>query len=163
LLDEYILHLEKELLTGKARWVADFTESFRNRQIGDTFFDMLVTGKTRPKGLFLSRIFAFFFTPNYKVACLVRSVTDGMSLDRLRLAGILRTVEKFMKRNEIDWSWVIIAKEGGFPETLKNFVQTYRVREVGVALVDVSSGDMTTSSSFIGKNLERYAKAPKAK
>lgn len=150
-------------MTGKARWVADFTESFRNRRVGDTVFDMLVTGKTRPSGLLLSRIFAFFFTPNYKVACLVRSVTDGLSLDRLRLAEILRATEKFMKRNEIDWSWVVIAKEGAFPETLKNFVQTYRTREVGVALVDVSSGDMTTSDSFIGRNLERYAKVPKSK
>ena len=163
MLDQYLLHLEKDLLVGKARWVADFTESFRNYSVGDIIFDLVVTGMTRPKGLLLSRIYAYFFTPNYRVACLALSVTPRLGLDRYRLAGIVRAVEKFMSRNKIDWSWIVLAKEDAFSEPLKSFVQGYRAQEIGVALLDLSSGDMTTSSSYLGKNLEKYARPPKTK
>ncbi len=66
-LDDYLLKLEKNLLFGSARWVADFTESFRRYPLEGVTFDMVVTGKMRAKGFLLSRLVSFLLMPKLRM------------------------------------------------------------------------------------------------
>ena len=69
----YAEKLERNLMMGSGRWVADFREGFINYPIGDVTFDLMVRGGTRSyQGFFLSRAYTFLVTPNYFVSCFLR-------------------------------------------------------------------------------------------
>jgi len=157
-LDDYLLHLEKELMVGKGVWVADFKESFRNVEINGIQFDMVVRGNTRTKGLFLSRLFAFLTMPNYQVACLVFNGEQAKSLDNQFLDLFLKAAEGYIKKNELAWAWFVIAQAGDFPEAIKIAVGNLSIKEIGVALIDIDSGAVTSSKNYLGMAMPRYIK-----
>jgi len=157
-IEDYLLHLEKNLMTGNARWVADFTESFRAFKINDVNFDMVVRGNTRGKGFLLSKLFAYTALPNYQVVCLVFNSNQFKQFERRSLNTVLDAVKSYMKENELKWSWLIIAQKGAFSEAIKNVVSSLAIQEVGVALVDVDSKTITSSQGYLGKTISRYIK-----
>ena len=91
---EYLLKLERNLMVGSGRWVADFTESFWDYPLGDIVFDMAVTATVRPKGFFLSRVAAWLTTPNYYVACFVYSGDPGLKSLNEVLRGSLASSKR---------------------------------------------------------------------
>ena len=156
-LQEYLLHLEKNLLVGSGRWVANFNESFRDYYIGDTRFDMLVRGQTRSGGFLLSRLFAYFALPNYQVACFVYTG----ELRKGILYSLINTIQKYMKANDLTWSWLVLPKEGPFPQGLIDVVRKMDIREIGIALLDLDSGTINTNPSYLGRKMVRYVRAGK--
>ncbi|MFQ6014775.1 MAG: hypothetical protein ACE5NP_04970 [Anaerolineae bacterium] len=152
--EEYLTKLERNLMAGSARWVTGFNESFRDEVVGGIRFDMLVTGKTRVKGFFLSNIMSYFILPNWLVACFVFSGDLGQH----SVHSLLRVVSKYMDDKELNWCWLVIVKEGSFSSKVKKLVANHRQRDIGLALVDVSSQEIIGSSSYLGKKLPQHLK-----
>ncbi len=153
-IDTYLLRLEANLMTGSAKWIADFTESFRNYSVKGETFDMVVTGSTRPKGLFLSRLFAYFSLPNYSMACFAHSG----KVDRKMLDELIRLVLDHMKETNLAWSWLVIPQEGSFSRGMKDFITEKDIKKIGIALIDVGSGEVNTSPSYVGRRMADHVK-----
>jgi hypothetical protein len=153
-IDEYLLRLEKNMLMGSARWVADFTESFRHYQTGETVWDMVVRGHMRGKGLFLSRILAYLNLPNYQVACFAYMPELGDS----DLRGLVKRIQGYMKDEELDWCWLVLPQEGPFSAKLRAALEKIDDREIGIALVNISSREIFTNPSYVGKRLRDHVK-----
>lgn len=154
MIEEYLLRLEKNLMVGSARWIADFTESFRNYQIGETVLDMMVRGHMRGKGLFLSRLFAYLSLPNYQAACFVYTHELGES----GLRGLVKRLLGYMKDEGLEWAWLVLPKEGPFPIKLRLWVERMDIRELGIALVDISSQEIVTNPSYVGRRMRDQVK-----
>lgn len=153
-LQTYLLKLEHNLMTGSARWIADFTESFRDYPIKGETFDMVVTGRTRPRGFLLSKLFAYFSLPDYSAACYVRS--GGLDLGRVD--ELAQLILEHMRESNTDWSWLVIPQEGAPPQGLRELVEKKDIRELGIALVDVSSGEVTTNRCYVGRRMADHVR-----
>ncbi|HUV73034.1 MAG TPA: hypothetical protein VMW79_01875 [Anaerolineae bacterium] len=150
--NDYLLKLERNLMLGGGRWVADFNESFWGYPLGDLVFDMFVTATVRPKGFFLSRVAAWLTTPNYHIACFAYSKDPELK----RLNEVLRTISTLLKEQEFAWAWLVIPNEGPFSRKAESMVQNTSIREIGIALVDVSSQEIVNSESHWGRRMIRF-------
>jgi hypothetical protein len=153
-IDEYLLRLEKNMLMGSARWVADFTESFRHYPIEGTVWDMVVRGHMRGKGLFLSRILAYLNLPDYQVACFAYTRELGDS----DLRGLVKRIQGYMKDEGLDWCWLVLPREGTFPARVRTALEKIDDREIGIALVNISSREIFTNPSYVGQRLRDHVK-----
>jgi hypothetical protein len=149
---DYLLKLEKNLMLGGGRWVADFNESFWEYNLDDVVFDMAITATVRPKGFFLSRVAAWLTTPNYYVVCFVYSADPGLK----RLHEVLLAISRFLKQQEFAWAWLVVPQEGPFTRKAMSMVQSTSIREIGIALVDLSSQEIVTSESYWGRRMSRF-------
>jgi hypothetical protein len=149
---EYLLRLERNLMVGSGRWVADFNESFWEYPLGDITFDMFVTATVRPKGFFLSRVAAWLTTPNYHVTCFAYSADPALR----SLNEVLTRISTLLKEEEFAWAWLIIPNEGPFSRKAASMVQSTSIREIGIALVDLSSQEIVTSESHWGRHMPRF-------
>lgn len=148
-IDTYLLELEQNLMTGSARWIADFTESFRDFPISGERFDMVVKGNTRPKRGLLSKLFAYLSLPDYSVGSFVYS----KKADRSKLDELIRLVLEHMRENNVAWSWLVVLRHGSFSQEMKDLLREKEVNEIGIALVDTSSGQIATSPSYVGRSM----------
>jgi len=156
-IDEHITALEKTLISGRGRWIADFNESKRNYRMNDIMFDALIEGNTRMKGFLLSRLFSFLLNPNYSVSCFVLSTKTSIRLDHKFLTKVLSTIKSYMKENEVKWSWLFIFSDGKAKD-LKRTVQKIDDQTIGVALIDVNMREIVHSNSYLGKQAKRFIK-----
>lgn len=148
----YLNKLEQNLMTGSARWIADFVESYRDHTVGGIRFDMLVRGKTRTKGFFLSNVMSYFILPNYQVACFVCKSDEA----RRGLYPLLKIVSGYMEAEELHWCWFVILGHGSFPNPLRKSVERDDTKEVGVALVDLGHQEIVTNDTFLGRRMVRH-------
>lgn len=155
--ENQLVQMEKTLMLGKGRWIADFTESFRNWNLGDITFDAFIQGNTRMKGFLLSRLFSATVNPNYQVGCYIISANRVKEVDRKSLMKMLYAVRASMKENEMKWAWLFIlcAKAADFQRKL---VESIKDQSVGIALVEVDSKNIVSSDSYIGKQARRFIK-----
>jgi hypothetical protein len=155
--ENQLVQMEKSLMLGKGRWIADFIESFRDWNVGDVTFDVFIQGNTRMKGFLLSRLFSATVNPNYQVGCYVISADRVRDIDRKSLTKMLHAVRASMKENEMKWAWLFIlcAKVA---DAQKKLVESIRDQSVGIALVDVDSKNIVSSDSYIGKQAKRFIK-----
>lgn len=149
--------IEKSLMLGRGRWIADFNESFRNFKTSDVTFDAFVRGNTRMKGFLLSRVFSATVNPNYQVACFMISTETAKDLDKKYLVRLLQAVRSYIKENELRWAWLFILNTKG-TGAFKKLVESIKDQFVGVALIDVNSGNIVHSNSYIGKQAKRFIK-----
>jgi hypothetical protein len=146
-IDDYLLKVERNLMLGAGRWVAEFNESLRNFPVGRHSFDLYVRGSTRTKGLLLSRLFAYFSLPNYNVAFFVKHVPeDDFSLGELRKA-----VEDRASKHNVRWNWLVLVRTGSFPEKLVKRVDGFDKPELAISLVNIEDHDIDTSSNILGR------------
>jgi hypothetical protein len=151
---DYLLKLEDSLMVGSGRWVADFNESFWEYPLGDLVFDMYVAAKLRPKGFFLSRVAAWLTTPNYYVACFAYAKDPGLE----RWHEVMTTIAKFLEEEEFAWAWLVMPHEGAFSRKAMAIVERSDSRDIGVALVDLSSQQVVSSPSYWGQRMVRFIK-----
>lgn len=149
--------IEKSLMIGRGRWIADFTESFRDFRINDVIFNAFVRGNTRMKGFLLSRMFSATINPNYSVACFMISTETVRDFDRKFLGGLLQAVRVCIKENEMRWAWLIILSAKS-TDALKKLVESLKDQFIGVVLIDVNSRSIVHSDSYIGKQAKRFIK-----
>lgn len=155
--EEHIAKLEKGLMSGRGRWIADFNESHRNFRIDDVEFDILIEGNTHMKGFLLSRLFSFLLNPNYSVNCFILSTKPARKLDQHFLRKVLGTIRSYMKKKEVKWSWLFIFSTEK-TQSLRNVIQKIDDQTIGVVLVDVGSKELFHSDSYLGKQAKRFVK-----
>jgi hypothetical protein len=155
--EEHIAKLEETLMTGRGRWIADFTESQKNFRINDIEFDALIEGNTRMKGFLLSRLFSFLLNPNYSVSCFVLSTKTIRKLDQKFLTKVLATIKSYMGKKEIRWSWLFIFSTEKSHD-LKNRIQKIDDQTIGAVLIDINSREIFHSNSYLGKQAKRFIK-----
>jgi hypothetical protein len=146
-IDGYLLAVERNLMFGAGRWVAEFNEAFRNFPVGNNTFDLYVRGGTRPKGFLLSRLFAYFSLPSYNVALFAKHVPhDEFNLKDLSKAVMNRAAEK-----NIRWTWLVLIRGGSFTDKLVKAVDGFDKPELGISLVNLTEQDVDTSSNILGR------------
>ena len=151
---DYLLRLEDNLMLGGGKWVADFNESFWEYPLGDLVFDMFITATVRHKGFFLSKFVGWLTTPNYHVACFAYSKDPELK----RLHEILTTISRLLKKEDLAWAWLVIPHEGSFSRKAKAMVERNDNREIGIALVDLSSQEIVNARSHWGQRMSRFIK-----
>lgn len=145
--EEYLLRLEKNLILGAGRWVADFRESFRKFSVGGCTFDLYIRGSVRPKGFLISRLLAYFTLPDYKVAFYACHLPeDGFSLSRLCSA-----VERHSAQKNIKWNWLALFRSKDFPKSVVKRVNSFKRENIGIALINTEEQDIETSPNFLGQ------------
>ena len=151
---DYLLRLEDNLMLGGGKWVADFNESFWEYPLGDLVFDMFITATVRHKGFFLSKFVGWLTTPNYHVACFAYSKDPELK----RLHEILTTISRLLKKEDLAWAWLVIPHEGSFSRKVKAMVERNDNREIGIALVDLSSQEIINAQSYWARRMTRFIK-----
>lgn len=134
-------------MLGRGRWVADFKEAFRDFPGGGITFDLCVRGGTRPKGFLLSRLFAYFSMPNYKVALFAKHVPD----DGFRLEDLVKAVADRAAEANIRWPWLVLIRAGDFPGRITKAVTGFERSEPGILLVNLKDEDIDTSPNALGR------------
>jgi len=155
--EETMMKIEKSLMVGRGRWLADFTESFRDFRTNDVTFNAFVRGNTRMKGFLLSRVFSATVNPNYSVGCFMISTETVRNFDRKFLGRLLQAVRSCMKESEMRWAWLLILSLKS-TDALRKLVESLKDQFIGVALIDVNSGSIVNSDSYIGKQAKRFIK-----
>jgi hypothetical protein len=149
---EYMLKLELELMSGGGRWVADFTESFWDYDVDGVTFDMFIHGGMRPQGYALSRLVAKFAMPDYLAGCFVRQLKpDGAGLTKT-----IKCVRRHIEDREMRWAWLVLPAEVPFEARVAKRVQANDLREVGIALVNVTEGTVVANQSYPGRRMSRF-------
>ena len=146
-IEDYLLKVERNLMLGAGRWVAEFNESFRNFPVGRQTFDLYVRGGTRPKGLLLSRLFAYFSLPDYNVAFFVKHAPE----DDLNLGELRKALEDRAAKLNVKWTWLVLLRNGSFSEKLVKRVNSIDKKELGIALVNIDEQDIDTSDNLLGR------------
>jgi len=143
--------LERELQRGRARWVADLSETFRDYNVSGEVFPLLARGGTRPKGFLLSRFVAFTIMPNYNV-CMYAQWIDG-SHAKEQVMRLLRVVETQRDQKDIKWSWLLLLSDEPASESVNKLVGQFGNREVGLSFVNMSTGEILTSPNQLGRSM----------
>jgi len=143
--------LERELQRGRARWLADLNETFRDYQISGEVFPLLARGGTRPKGFLLSRFLAYTVMPNYNV-CMYAQWVDG-SRGKEHVMRLLRIVETERDQKDIRWSWLLLLGNEPAPASVNKLISEFGNRDIGLAYVNTSTGEMSTSPNRLGASM----------
>jgi hypothetical protein len=152
---DYLTRLENNLMMGSGRWIADFTESFRDFRVGESNFDMVILGNTRPRGFLLSRFFAWLTLPAYKVGCFVYSEDPQIK----HLGTLTQSIKRYMEEQEMTWSWLVLTGESAFTRKAKVGVQKNNSHNIGIALVTLTTQEVITNDSVVGRRMVRFVRA----
>lgn len=143
--------LERELQRGRARWLADLSETFRDYQVSGEVFPLLARGGTRPKGFLLSRFLAYMVMPNYNV-CMYAQWVDR-SRAKEQLMRLLRIVETQRDQKDLKWSWLLLLSDEPAPDSVNKLISQFGNRDVGLGYVNISTGEMSTSPNQLGRSM----------
>ncbi len=155
--NDTMMRLEKEMMTGQARWVADFNESFLNYHVGDVAFDLFIAGNTRSKGFVLSRLFSFLLNPNYDVGFFAISLDEESEPNDRRLRKWILAVKSCMQKHEMKWAWLMLVGQSP-SESVKKLIKEAQDRTVGIAYADASSRQVISADAYLGRQLKKYVK-----
>ena len=161
MLDSVADVLERDILYGRARWVADLNETFRNHPVEGHIFDLYARGQTRTKGFLLSKFFAWTVLPNYKVSLYAKAVRDQANFLRGSLAELLQLISKNMERSDLKWAWLVLLFEGDPPVRISTLIEEYNKNDIGIASVNTYSGSVLTSNNLLGRALVKHMKLDK--
>jgi hypothetical protein len=150
-----LLKLEKDLMKGKARWLANFNESFENYRVNDVTFDIFIHGNTRVKGFLLSRFFSYVANPNYEVGCYLYA--SERRLNRNISRKIVLTTKSSMDANEMKWCWLIMIADQIDSEA-KDLVEKISDQGLAVVAVESDTGMITNSKNFLGRQARKFVK-----
>ena len=146
---------ERGLIRGRARWIADLTEFFRDYRIDGTIFSLYARGRTRNSGFLISRFFAWTVLPNYSVALFCVDEEDRIiGLEMLR--NRIDQITKISKDKELQWAWFIVFSRKNIQPSIVSYVSRYDKRELGLAVASTSSKQIVLSDNQIGKSIEKH-------
>lgn len=145
--------LEKEIQRGRAGWVADLNETFREFQISGEVFPLIARGSTRPKGFLLSRFVAVTIMPNYQVCLYAHGIKSIGSEAKSQIARSIRIIETQRDQKDFKWSWLLLFSAQEPPELVSRFVEDFGNKDIGIGCIDVSTGKIVTSRNQLGRSL----------
>ncbi len=135
--------------------MADINEFFRNYRATDTTFDLYARGRTRSRGLFLSRFFAFTALPDYSVSlfCADESKKGRLTTEKIRrrVEAVLRVVEE----KSLKWAWLVIFTDSNLSPTIVSYAERYDRRELGIAIGSITSGQAVFSKNQLGQSIRK--------
>lgn len=153
---DFLGKLEYELIEGKARWLAEFNESFRNVSLPQLEFDMVVRGSTRGKsGYLFSAILARTMLPAYAASCFAKILRGGETFGVNELEKYLVALRRYVKDKEAKWAFFVLVHSGRANGLLKEKIQSLNDQEIGVALVNVATMEVSSNPSLIGRSTKR--------
>ena len=152
---EVLGRIEKVMMKGRGRWVANFDESFREYSVGDVTFDFFISGNTREKGFLVSRFFSFFLNPNYEVGFFAVSAGLENEPNSRRLRKWILAVKSCMRKAEMKWAWLVLVGST-ISDSFAKQVQEAVDQAVGIAYVDVDRRQVVCSENYLGRQLKRY-------
>lgn len=147
--------LERGLIRGRAKWIADLTEFIRDYRIGDTTYDLYARGRTRNSGFLISRFFAWTVLPNYSVSLFcVDEGNNVLSVETVR--NRIEQVTRISQDKELQWAWLILFSDRNIPPSIVSYVSRYDKRELGIGVASTVSKQIVLSSNQIGKSIEKH-------
>ncbi len=150
--------MEERLAKGNLRWLANFTEIYRDYAIGDFTIPIYAVGSLTEKGFFLSRIFSAFVTPKYKIHLLLYTTTE-LSVKSLRKL-ILSCKRKF---GADDWIFITLVQAKPLEKNVRNTVLNLADEKVGVAAYSLASKSEISSDNVLGRALKKNLKLTEAR
>ena len=150
--------MEEQLARGNLRWLANFTEIYRDFALGDFVVPIYAVGSLTEKGFFLSRIFSFFVTPKYKIHFLLYTSAE-LSVKSLRKI-ILSCKRKF---GADDWIFITLVHSKPLEKNVKNTLLNLADDKVGVAAYSLASKDEISSDNVLGRALKKNLKLTEAR
>lgn len=147
MVEDVLTTIEKELMIGGGRWIAEFNESFRDFEVGDVKFNVYVRAKLRGKGFFISRIIMQLLTPDYLLGCFVYKADNGAQVSKTQLSKMIEAMKRRMKEDELRFSWLIILQKR-FPNPLKKYVNRISRSDFGVLLYETDPEKLTYDQSL---------------
>lgn len=156
MLEELVDALERAILDGRARWIADINETFRGYALEGHRFDVYARGQTRSKGFILSQFFAWTVLPNYKVSLFAKAVTNPAQFLRGNLIEMLRLIKRNMEKHNFKWAWLILLFEGDPPDRISSLIEEYSENDVGIGSVNAYSGKVIVSNNVLGRSLLKH-------
>lgn len=153
--ERLVLKLERELMKGKARWLANFNESFENYRVNDVTFDIFMHGNTRVKGFLLSRFFSYMLNPNYEVGCYLYS--SERRLNRSLARKVVLTTKGSMDANQMKWCWLIMIANQ-IDNDARDLVEKISDQGLAVVAVETDTGMITNSKNFLGRQARKFVK-----
>lgn len=152
--------LERRLIHGGARWIADLNEFFRNYRADDVTFSLYSRGKTRSSGFLLSRFVAWTVLPNYEVGLFCEDAADDLlTVERIRKR--IDVVSRISERENFHWSWLIFFSSRDIPSSVLSFVTRYDKKEIGIGMASTSSGQVIVSDNQVGRAIRGQLGLPK--
>lgn len=153
--------LEKEIQRGRAGWIADLNETFRDYQISGEVFHLIARGGTRPKGFLLSRFVAMTIMPDYRVCLYADTLKDSGSAAKSQMMRLIRLIETQRDQRDIKWSWLLLFSDQEPPELVSRFVEDFGNKDIGLGCIDVSTGKVVASRNQLGRSLIRQMRLNK--
>ncbi len=150
--------VEERLAKGGLRWLANFTEIYRDYTLGDLRIPIYALGRLTEKGFFLSRVFSAFVTPKYKVHFLLYTCAELITKSLRKL--ILSCKSKF---GDDDWILIGVAQRKPIEKAVRKAVFNIADDKVGVAVYSLASKEETASNNVLGRSLKRNLKLCEAK
>ncbi len=150
--------MEERLVKGDLRWLANFTEVYRDYALGDITVPIYAVGSLTEKGFFLSRIFSAFVTPKYKIHFLVLTSSEITVKSLRRL--ILSCKRKF---GADDWIFIASVQSRPIGKAVKDVVLKLADEKVGLAAYSLTSRSAVTTENVLGRSLKKHLKLSEAK
>ncbi|MFB0514947.1 MAG: hypothetical protein ACETVQ_05155 [Candidatus Bathyarchaeia archaeon] len=150
--------MEERLAKGNLRWLANFTEIYRDYALGDFTVPVYAVGSLTEKGFFLSRIFSFFVTPKYKIHFLLYTPAE-LSVKSLRKL-ILSCKRKF---GADDWIFIASVQSRPVGKAVRDVVLNLADDRVGVAAYSLASKSEISSDNVLGRSLKKHLKLTEAR
>lgn len=150
--------MEERLAKGNLRWLANFTEIYRDYVIGDMTVPIYAVGSLTEKGFFLSRIFSYFVTPKYKIHLILYTPIE-LSVKSLRKI-ILSCKRKF---GADDWILIGLVQSRPLGKAVSDAVSNLADDRVGVAAYSLASKTEVSSGNVLGRALGKNLKLTEAK
>ncbi len=150
--------MEERLAKGNLRWLANFTEIYRDYVIGDMTVPIYAVGSLTEKGFFLSRIFSYFVTPKYKIHLILYTPIE-LSIKSLRKL-ILSCKRKF---GADDWILIGLVQSRPLGKAVSDAVSNLADDRVGVAAYSLASKTEVSSDNVLGRALSKNLKLTEAK
>jgi hypothetical protein len=150
--------MEEQLAKGNLRWLANFTEIYRDYALGDFVIPIYAVGSLTEKGFLLSRVFSFFVTPKYKIRFLLYTPIE-LSVKSLRKL-ILSCKRKF---GADDWIFITLVQAKPIEKAVKNVISNLADKRVGVAAYSLASKTEISSDNVLGRALKKHLKLTEAR
>jgi hypothetical protein len=150
--------VEEQLVKGRLRWLASFSEIRKDYPVEDLTFPIYASGGLQEKGFFLSRIFSALVTPKYKVHLLLYTSPE-ISHSSLRKI-VLALKHKFGAE---DWVFLVLAQGQPVGQALKESIEGIEDKTLGVCAYTVGAKEVVTSSNVLGRGLAKQLKLNEVK
>jgi len=150
-IDIFIDKIENNLVMGKGKWLATFTDIYREYKYNNRVFLLYARGDTYEKGFFLSRIFSFFVSPRRKVHLFIDK-TGGVTYTYLN-----NIIKKCLKIGEED-DYILLAiltDEKDIKVDLNKILSKKKFSRIGLSIISTSNWKPIYSNNILGRELKR--------